>query len=114
MTCVKIFHPVRPVRRTRGVWRRFLTRTLILIVIAVMLTAQAPALPRPIGQLLSESRDSFKFWLHSSGLATKLSRVIGQGGSVPHGPQEKQSDRDGKVDSIKIFPGDVTMALGQR
>jgi RHS repeat-associated protein len=110
MTRVKIFYPVR---RTRGIWR-FLTRALILTVIAVMLTTQVPALPRPIGQLLSESRDSFKFWLHSSGLATKLSRVIGQGGASPHGPQEKQSDRDAKVDSIKIFPGDVTMTLGER
>lgn len=44
------------------VFRTFLTRALSFGLITTILVVQTPAPPRPLPQLLSESRDSFKFW----------------------------------------------------
>ena len=86
--------------------RRALTVALSLALIMVILSTQAPALPRPLGDVVSELNSDFKFWLHSSGWANKLGRLISQSAAAQ---PERQSDRDARVASIRAFPGDVTI-----
>ncbi len=109
MTRANFLRHVRSVRTAR----RIVARALSLSLIVIMLATQAPAPPRSFGQMLSESRDNFKFWFYPSGWAKTLRGLTGQSGPPSHGPQEKQSDRDAKVVKISAFPGDVTMRTGQ-
>jgi YD repeat-containing protein len=80
-------------------------------LITIIVVAQAPALPQPLPQLLSDSRDGLNFWFHASGWGRRLQDIIGQSATPP--PQETQADRDARVASIKIFPGDVNIQMGR-
>jgi RHS repeat-associated protein len=68
------------------------------------------AVPTAIAVIAKESSVSLAFWLHASGLAS-LIQGLGAGKARP---QEKQSDRNAKVSRIQIFPGDVTIGLGDQ
>jgi RHS repeat-associated protein len=63
--------------------------------------------------LAKESTASFAFWFHASGWRKAAARLI-EGQIVKDRGQEKQSDRDAKVSRIQIFPGDLTVNLGDR
>ena len=73
------------------------------------MTASTPAAaPTAIVALAKESSISLAFWFHTSGLAKSI-----QGSGAGNArAQEKQSDRDAKVSRVQIFPGDVTIDLG--
>ncbi|MEK6325302.1 MAG: FG-GAP-like repeat-containing protein [Acidobacteriota bacterium] len=110
MSRAKYPHTLSRVRGVRGALPRAVSVTLII----AMLSVHAPATPRPLTDLASELRSDFKFWSHSSGWAKTLRGLIGQINTPSPSSQEKQSDRDSKVASIKIFPGDVTIMMGDR
>jgi RHS repeat-associated protein len=70
----------------------------------------ALAAPVPLAGLARECGVSLRFWAAAGGLA----RLIQGLGSDSSQSQEKQSDRDTKVTSIQILPGDVTIDLSDR
>jgi RHS repeat-associated protein len=80
----------------------------IVLALSVLLST-TPAAAKTTVDLVHETSLSLWFWYYSSGLA-KL--VQGQGsGKIKE--QEKQRDRDAKVQNLQIFPGDVTVDLGE-
>src|SRR5260370_24580533 len=84
------------------------SRGIAVALILTLLSASTPAAPKTIVALAKESSVSFLFWFHSSGLR-KL--IQGNGPGNPSG-QEKQRDRDAKVSRVQVFPGNVTIDLG--
>ena len=90
-----------------------LHRAIGMALIVSVLATSTPAAPQTIVALAKESNASFAFWFHSSGWRKELSRLIEGRDQNPKG-QEKQRDRDAKVTRIQIFPGDVTVELGDQ
>ncbi|MEK6285839.1 MAG: hypothetical protein AABO57_08880 [Acidobacteriota bacterium] len=90
-------------------FRRALTSTLSLCLIIVILATQVPAAPRTFSDIASGLRDDLKFWFHASGWTSAMRRLISQSSAVQ---PEKQSDRNDRVTSIQVFPGDVTIRSG--
>ncbi|HYV03476.1 MAG TPA: hypothetical protein VFB82_02760, partial [Blastocatellia bacterium] len=93
---------------------RSLACALSMALITIILVTQTPALPASARQLYSESRDSFKFWFHSSGWSKTVSLLTGQLGGESAAQAEKQADRDARVATIRAFPGDVSLKMGER
>src|SRR2546423_737278 len=83
-------------------------RLLSLALLTSILVSSTPAAPRTIVMMANESATTFAFWFHSSGFA-KLT----QGNGKAKG-QEKQAERDARIDRLQIFPGDLTIDLGER
>lgn len=85
-------------------------RTGAIVLALSVLFSTMPAAAQTTVSLAQASGLSLWFWYYSSGLA-KL--VQGQGsGKIRE--QEKQHDRDAKVQGLQIFPADVTVELGER
>src|ERR1051325_220750 len=85
-------------------------RVLSIVIALSLFTSSAPAAPRIIIDITKESAISFTFWFHNSGFARLLQ---GQGiGFLRR--QEKQADRDARISRLQIFPGDVTISIGER
>ncbi len=84
------------------------SRGIAVALILTLLSASTPAAPQTIVALAKESSVSFLFWFHSSGLRRLIQ---GNGPGNPPG-QEKQRDRDAKVSRVQVFPGNVTIDLG--
>ncbi len=87
-------------------------RTLVMRVVTItlaicLLSSSTPAAPQTIVFVAKESVTSFAFWYQASGL-WKL--VQGQGIGNAKG-QEKQADRDAKIDRLQVFPSDATVDL---
>src|SRR4030095_8492758 len=90
--------------------RRIVVRVISFSVILTMVANSALAAPVPLAGFARECGVSLRFWAASGGLA----RLIQGLGSDSSQSQEKQSDRDTKVASIQILPGDVTIDLSDR
>jgi RHS repeat-associated protein len=84
------------------------TRVGAIALMLCLLTSSTPAAPQTILAVASEATTSFGFWFRASGWG-KLAQ-----GRRQRPQKESQRDRDAKVASIKIFPGDVTVQLDQR
>ncbi|HYY58360.1 MAG TPA: hypothetical protein VE842_13585, partial [Pyrinomonadaceae bacterium] len=94
---------------------RHMSRTLCLALILAMLSATTPAAPQVITGLASEWRVSALFWLHQSGLALLIKDVMSGKRSRPlAGQQEESEERQAQVSRIEVYPGDVTLRVGQR
>ena len=85
----------------------WLRRTATVVLVLCLLTSSTPAAPQTIALVAKESVTSFAFWYHASGL-WKL--IQGRGVGNARG-QEKQADRDAKIDRAQVFPSDVTVDL---
>jgi len=83
-------------------------RLLSLALLTSILVSSTPAAPRTIVTMASESATTLAFWFHSSGFAR-----LTQGNGKAKG-QEKQAERDARIDRLQIFPGDLTIDLGER
>jgi len=81
----------------------------ILVAVSLM-SASTPAAPKTIIALAEQSRVSFAFWYHSSGLAKAIQ---GRGAPNPRA-QERQADRDAKVSRLEIHPSNVSVDLAER
>ena len=84
-------------------------RIFSVALMLCLLSSSTPAAPRTIVSVTKDSITSFSFWFASSGFAALLQ---GQGLGLKKG-QEKQADRDAKISRLQIFPGDVTVNLGE-
>src|SRR5262249_31760936 len=77
-------------------------------LVVCLLSTSTLAAPRTIVDWTKEARISFMFWYASSGLASWW-----QGRSNREPKQETQEDRDLKINRVEIFPGDVTVQVGE-
>jgi len=75
-----------------------------------LLSSSTPAAPATIIAVAKETRVSFIFWWHSSGLA----QAIQGRANATLRTQEKQTERDTKVARLQIFPGNATIDRGDR
>jgi RHS repeat-associated protein len=78
-----------------------------------LLITSTPASAQTIVGVVAESKASFAFWLRANGLPAKLYREFTGQESRPQ-PEEKQRDRDAQVIRLQIYPGDVTINVGER
>ena len=85
-------------------------RALSIAIALSLFTSSAPAAPRIIVDVSKESAISFMFWFANSVFAELLQ---GQGIGVSK-RQEKQADRDARINRLQIFPGDVKISVGER
>jgi RHS repeat-associated protein len=93
--------------------QRNLRRALSLLLGVSLLITSTPASAQTIVSVVAESKASFAFWLRASKLPKKLyESLTGQGPQQKM--QEKQVDRDGQVTRLQIYPGDVTINVGER
>ena len=85
-------------------------RVLSVLIALCLFISSAPAAPRIVVDVAKESAINFTFWFSSSLLAGLLQ---GQGlGLLKR--QEKQADRDARINRLQIFPGDVKISMGER
>src|SRR2546430_3688822 len=85
-------------------------RAVAVALAICLLSSSTPAAPQVIVALASESKVSLAFWFNSGGL-----RKLIQGSGVGNARvQEKQSDRDARVASIKIFPRNIVLHVDER
>ncbi len=93
--------------------RRNLRRALCLLLGVSLLITSTPASAQTIVNVVAESKASFAFWLRASRFPEKLYRSLtGQGPQLK--TQEKQGDRDAQITRLQIYPGDVTINVGER
>lgn len=93
--------------------RRNASQAVSLALVLAILCTSTPASPRVIVGVASELRVSFAFWLNSSETAAKLKEwATGEHKPSPLA-QEGQDKRDMRVARVQIYPGDVTVKLGQ-
>ncbi len=85
--------------------RFWISRTISITIILCLLLVSTPAAPQMILAVAKDRQVGLTFWLYSSGLAKWLQRNGGASSRV----QEKQRDRDAKINRIQIFPGNVTI-----
>src|ERR1044071_8870267 len=87
---------------------RPLVRALSVALVVAMLSTSAPAAPAVFTGMASEWRGGFAFWLRSSGWADFFGQVAAGQSHKPPTPkaQERQEERDARVASIQIRPGD--------
>jgi len=85
-------------------------RSLLSAGLAIcLLSSSSPAAPQTLISVTKETSIDLMFWYHSSGLASLF-----QGAGVPRKKeQEKQSERDGKISRLEVFPKEVTVDLGE-
>ena len=83
-----------------------------LLLTVCLLSSATPAAAQTIRAVVTESSVGFAFWLRANGLPGKLWRALSpqQGSSG----QETQAQRDARVVSLRIYPGDVTIQFGQQ
>ncbi|HEV8483042.1 MAG TPA: hypothetical protein VGV87_05745, partial [Blastocatellia bacterium] len=94
---------------------RGLHRSLSLALILAVFSTSTLADARSLAGIASEAQVSLTFWLNSAGLAGLLRRVFaGQQGPPEVKQQESQAERNGRVASIGIMPGDLKVRLGER
>lgn len=85
-------------------------RVLSLVIALSLFTSSAPAAPRIVVDVSRESAISFYFWFSNS-IFARLAQ--GQGiGLIKR--QERQADRDARINRLQIFPGDVKISMGER
>jgi RHS repeat-associated protein len=86
-----------------------------MALILAMLSATTPAAPQVMTGIVTEWRVSAFFWLHQSGLALIIKDVAAGRSSRPApGTQEDSEERQAQVTRIQIYPGDVTVRVGQK
>lgn len=85
---------------------------LCLALIISMLSTSTPAAPQVLAGAVAEWRVSLMFWLEANDGASRVRQILT--GDDPEGePQETQEDRDARVTRVQIFPGDVTVRVGE-
>ena len=110
--------------------RHFSHRCISLILVMTLIANPLLAAPQAFTPLGHQVGYSASFWWHNSGWAAKTAKWFKhsqqgnpQGwdgkGAPPNTPpepkeQEKQSDRDFKVQRIEIAPRDVTIQTGEK
>jgi hypothetical protein len=93
--------------------QRNLRRTLCVGLAVCLLTTSTPAAAQTVIGVYAESAASFAFWLRATRFREKLLRSLtGEGPRLK--TQEKQRDRDSQVIRLQIYPGDVTINVGER
>src|SRR5438067_10660317 len=85
----------------------FFARSLVILLVISLLSNSTPALSQTIVAAANEWSTGALFWFHWSGARKLFQSERGNSN------QERQSDRDAKVTKLKIFPGDVTLIVGQ-
>jgi RHS repeat-associated protein len=81
-----------------------------LLLMVSLLLSSTPAAASTVVSVAKESAVDFSFWYHASGLANFIQ---GQGQGLARG-QEQQAERDAKVARVQIYPGDLTIDVGER
>jgi RHS repeat-associated protein len=96
---------------------RNLSRALCLLLVLSLFSSSTPAAPQLLAGVATERSQDLGFWFYSSGwnstlrkmVADPLNMVMPQQG----GGQETQAQRDALVTHLQIYPGDVTLEVGQ-
>lgn len=87
-----------------------LHRIVSILLATCLLSSSAPAAPQTIIALVEEQRTGWSFWYYSSGLSNLFQ---GRGLPSPR-PQERQADRNAKLERLEISPTNVTVELAER
>ena len=87
-----------------------LKRVVSIVLVLTLFSSSTPAAVQTTVNITQDSAVSFWFWLNASGLLSLVQNL----GSAKAKEQEKQRDRDQKVDRLEISPGEVTAELGER
>ena len=91
---------------------RNLRRTLCVALVVSLLITSTPASAQTFVSVIAESNASFAFWLRASRFPQKLYQSLtGQG--PQRKAQETQRDRDAQIIRLQIYPGDVTINVGE-
>ena len=93
--------------------RSVLNRIVCVVIATSLLCNSTPAATETIVSVTHDWQVSFTFWLHASGSLSTLQRLVT--GEYFRNPakQETQSDRDARVNRIRIAPGEVTAHIGE-
>jgi RHS repeat-associated protein len=89
-----------------------LGRIAPITLVLCLLSSSTPAATQTIVGIAKESSISFVFWLRANGVPRKLQEIVTGQDPAPKA-QEKQEDRDVRVSRIEIYPGNVTITIGQ-
>jgi len=73
-----------------------------------------PAAPQTIVAVTTEWQASLSFWMRANNFPGKLYRTLTAQNLPAPKSQEKQKDRDARISRVRIYPGDVTIDLGER
>ena len=88
--------------------RDLLNRAGVVLLAIMLVSSSTPAAPQTIVSLTKDSYVGFTFWFRASGLAGMFQ------GPDKAKAQEKQDERDAKISSIQIYPGDITIPVGDK
>lgn len=83
-----------------------------MALIICMLSTSTPAAPKVIVGTVTEWRVGLMFWLEAKGVASRVRQIL-TGDDPEEMVQETQEDRDARVVRLQIFPGDVTVRVGE-
>src|SRR5829696_7658856 len=87
-----------------------LHRIVSILLATCLFSSSTPAAPQTIMAIVEEQRTSWSFWYYSSGLSNLF-----QGRGRPSPPrQERQADRNAKLERLEISPTNVTVELAER
>src|SRR5215470_1376591 len=93
--------------------RRVFQRTMCVLVVVCLLSSSTPAGPRTLVELSVQWPTEVGMWLRVHDVWPQLLGLLNMQ-SASASRQEDQADRDGRVSSVQIFPGDVTVQEGQQ
>jgi hypothetical protein len=82
-------------------------RALCVALVISLLATSTPAASQTIISVSRKWHVGLGFWLRSNDVPAKLYRALTPKGAK----QEKQKDRDERVNRIQIYPGDLTVNL---
>ena len=94
--------------KSHGVVRIITARVISIVLALSLMVNSTPAASQAVVGLSQEISVGFFFWFHRSGVRRML-----QGDRDNKPVQQKQTDRDAKIIKIKIFPGDISLFVGQ-
>src|SRR6266481_5155637 len=93
--------------------RRRIVGSLSIVLIFCLLSSSTVAAPQTLVGAANEWKASLVFWSRTSGVPAKVYRALtGQNAPQPR-KQEEQQERNARVSSIKIHPGDVTLHVDE-
>jgi hypothetical protein len=95
--------------RSLFTFNQIVKRSLSVGLTLCLFVTTTPAASKTVVDVTKNWQANFAFWLKAHGLP---GRLIAPPLQAPE--QEKQNQRDTRVRNIRIYPGDLTISVGQR
>jgi RHS repeat-associated protein len=110
----QIARPKRHVTRSSSGVTSLPARVVSVLLAMAMLANSTPAAPRVLSVAAAGWSLNLGLWYASSGWKSAVGGLLQGQGAPAARAQESQGERDDRVAVVRIYPGDVTLSVGER